>query len=270
MISNVNKYIKLISKFPRVTREEENELAIKIKSGCRKSYEKLYHSNLGLVVTIASSFANSKISIMDLISEGNIGLLKAVERYKSGNTKFSSYANFWIKQKIYEFIKHNRTLVKIPQDAYSLTKKIEKSTRLLYVELRREPTEKEIALDLNLTEFVIRKNIRYQFTEQSIDEYSDDDDKALEIVDNSPPQQGRDIVKSEVTTEMRLAIKSVGQPVQQKIIKMLYGIQPYGKTYSVQETAKKLKCSGQTIRLSQKLTLRQLKTYCIEKGLDKI
>ncbi len=269
MISNVNKYIKLISKFPRVTREEENELAVKIKSGCRKSYEKLYHSNLGLVVTIASSFANSKISVMDLISEGNIGLLKAVERYNSGNTKFSSYANFWIKQKIYEFIKHNRTLVSIPQDAYSLTQKIERSTRLLYVELRREPTEKEIALDLNLTEFVIRKNILYQFTEQSIDEYSEDD-QALEMVDNSPIQQGRNIVKSEVTTEMRLAIKSIRQPAQQKIIKMLYGIKPYDKTYSIQETAKKLNCSGQTIRLSQKLTLRQLKTYCIEKGLDKI
>ena len=158
----------------------------------------------------------------------------------------------------------------MPQDEYALTRNIEKSTRLLYVELKREPTEKEIALDLNVTEFVIRKNIRYQFTEQSIDEYSSDDDQALEILDNSPIQQGYSIIKKEVTSEMRLAIKSIKTPVQQKIIKMLYGIKPYGKTYSVQETAQKLNCSGQTIRQSQKITLRQLKTYCIARGLDKV
>ena len=269
MISDVNKYKKLISKFPRITREEENELAVKIKSGCNESYEKLYHSNLGLVVTIASSFANSKISIMDLISEGNIGLMKAVEKYESGNYKFSSYANFWIKQKIYTFIQNNRTLVKIPKDAYSLTQKIEKSTKLLHLELRRKPTAKEIAINLNTTEYTVKKNILYQFTEQSIYDVNQDD-QTLEIVDNSPIQQGRNIIKSEITTEMRLAIRGIKKPIQQQIIKMLYGITPYKKAYSIKETAVELNYSVERVGQFKRITLRQLKTYCIERGLDKV
>ena len=146
-------YMQSIGKFPLVSQEEEAELAKRIAKGDNDARDQLISSNLRLVVKIAHDFKGLGLPLLDLISEGNIGLMRAVEKFDpSKGDKLSSYAAWWIKQSMRRALANQARIIRIPVQSASKIGKIQNAKAKLIQKLGREPTDKEIANEINLTE----------------------------------------------------------------------------------------------------------------------
>lgn len=146
-------YMQNIGQYPLVTPEEEVELAALIKGGDKEARTKLIRSNLRLVVKIAHDFKGLGLPLLDLISEGNIGLMRAVEKFDpSKGAKLSSYAAWWIKQSMRRALANQARTIRIPVQSASKISKIQAARVKLTEKLGREPTDQEIAAEVNLTQ----------------------------------------------------------------------------------------------------------------------
>ena len=144
-------YLKEINEVPLLSPEEEKELARRIKKGDMKAREKMIRANLRLVVSIAKNYVNRGLSFMDLIEEGNIGLMKAVERFDpEENCRFSTYATWWIKQAIRRALINTVKTVRIPSYMVELVSKWKTVAMELTYRLGRQPTAPEVAHELNI------------------------------------------------------------------------------------------------------------------------
>ena len=149
--SGIQLYLNEIGKFPLLSREEEVELAEKIKAGDRKARERMISSNLRLVVKIAYDYQNYGLPVTDLISEGNIGLIKAVERFDpEKGVKLSTYASLWIKQSIKRALANQSKTIRLPVHLVDRISQIYKVSRQLAEELGREPTNEELGDTLEI------------------------------------------------------------------------------------------------------------------------
>ena len=146
-------YMQSIGKYPLVSQEEEAKLAKRIAAGDDSARDQLISSNLRLVVKIAHDFKGLGLPLLDLISEGNIGLMRAVEKFDpSKGAKLSSYAAWWIKQSMRRALANQARTIRIPVQSASKIGKIQNAKAKLTQKLGREPTDKEIANEINLTE----------------------------------------------------------------------------------------------------------------------
>ena len=146
-------YMQNIGQYPLVSTEEEVDLAARISEGDTEARSKLIRSNLRLVVKIAHDFKGLGLPLLDLISEGNIGLMRAVEKFDpSKGAKLSSYAAWWIKQSMRRALANQARTIRIPVQSASKISKIQTAKQKLTEEMGREPTDKEIAAEVNLTE----------------------------------------------------------------------------------------------------------------------
>jgi RNA polymerase primary sigma factor len=127
--SEINRYLQDVRKYPTLTREEENKLIIKIKNGCEKSKDTLIHSNLRFVIKMAKQYQNQGLSMSDLISEGNYGLLKAAQRYDYNQTevRFLSYAIWWVKQSMLQSLHENSRSIRLPVNVINEMNKLRKT-----------------------------------------------------------------------------------------------------------------------------------------------
>ena len=152
-IDTMKLYMLNIGQYPLVSTEEEAELAAKISKGDNEAKSKLIQSNLRLVVKIAHDFKGLGLPLQDLISEGNIGLMRAVEKFDpSKGAKLSSYAAWWIKQSMHRALANQTRTIRIPVQSIVKISKINMVQQKLTEKLGREPTDKEIAAEVNLTE----------------------------------------------------------------------------------------------------------------------
>ena len=146
MESSSKLYSKSVDKFALLTKEEESELAQKVKAGDKRAREKLINHNLRLVLGIARRYMNKGLSLEDLIQEGNIGLIKAVDKIDpEKEARFATYASFWIRQSILLAIANQARIVRIPANVVDDIRKLNTTLFLLFKELGREPTNEEIA-----------------------------------------------------------------------------------------------------------------------------
>lgn len=160
---SVNRYFQEVNKYPMITADEEAELTRRIKQGDKNALDKLILANLRFVISVAKQFQSRGLSFPDLINEGNIGLVKAAERFdETRGFKFISYAVWWIRQSIIQAISNNTRIVRLPINRLSSINKIAKAIPLLEQELEREPTNEEIAthLDLNIEDIEIANKIK--------------------------------------------------------------------------------------------------------------
>src|SRR6201747_868348 len=142
----VEKYLQEISKIPMITPEEETILAQKIKQGDQAALEKLTKANLRFVVSVAKQYQNQGLSLSDLINEGNLGLIKAAQRFdETRGFKFISYAVWWIRQSILQALAEQSRIVRLPLNKVGLSNRIQKAYSLLEQEYEREPSADEIA-----------------------------------------------------------------------------------------------------------------------------
>src|SRR5574342_124222 len=151
--ASLDKYLQEIGKEELITVEEEVELAQRIKKGDRLALEKLTRANLRFVVSVAKQYQNQGLSLPDLINEGNLGLIKAAEKFdETRGFKFISYAVWWIRQSILQALAEQSRIVRLPLNRVGTLHKIGKVSSSLQQDLGREPSPNEIAIELSLTE----------------------------------------------------------------------------------------------------------------------
>src|SRR4028118_649514 len=147
----VEKYLQEISKIPMITPEEETILAQKIKMGDQRALERLTTANLRFVVSVAKQYQHQGLSLSDLINEGNLGLIKAAQRFdETKGFKFISYAVWWIRQSILQALAEQARIVRLPLNKVGLTNRLSRAYSQLEQEFEREPTPEELAFHLDM------------------------------------------------------------------------------------------------------------------------
>jgi RNA polymerase primary sigma factor len=175
--TGLTRYLREIGRIPLLTPEQEIELSGKIKEGDAQAREQMINSNLRLVVTIAHDYANLGLPLLDLISEGNIGLTKAVERFDpSKGAKLSTYAAWWIKQTIKRALANQSKTIRLPVHLVDKITKVRRVSLQMSDELGREPTEDELSEELGIASGKVRQLKSVAIRPASLDAPSADDD----------------------------------------------------------------------------------------------
>src|SRR6266496_891486 len=177
--TGLNRYLREIGRIPLLTPQQESELAAKIKKGDAKAREQMINANLRLVVTIAHDYANLGLPLLDLISEGNIGLTKAVERFDPGKgAKLSTYAAWWIKQSIKRALANQSKTIRLPVHLVDKIAKVRRVSLQMSDELGREPTEDELGDELGIASEKVARLKILGIRPASLDAPLVDDDSA--------------------------------------------------------------------------------------------
>jgi RNA polymerase primary sigma factor len=168
--SSLDQYLKEISVYPLLKREDEVELAQRIRKGDEEALDKLVRSNLRFVVSVAKKYQNQGVALSDLINEGNVGLIRAAHKFdETKGIKFISYAVWWIRQAILQALAEQSRIVRVPLNRAGALHRIGKRSAALRQELGREPTVEELADELDLSEDEVRRTLSLSQTHLSLD-----------------------------------------------------------------------------------------------------
>jgi RNA polymerase primary sigma factor len=168
--SSLDQYLKEISAYPLLNREDEVELATRIRVGDEEALDKLVRSNLRFVVSVAKKYQNQGVALGDLINEGNLGLIRAAHKFdETKGIKFISYAVWWIRQAILQALAEQSRIVRVPLNRAGALHRIGKRSSLLLQELGREPTVEEIADELDLSHDEVKRTLAISQTHISLD-----------------------------------------------------------------------------------------------------
>ncbi len=259
--SGIKIYLREIGQIPLLTPEEEIDLAAKIKKGDKEARAKMIRSNLRLVVKIAHDYGNLGLPLLDLISEGNIGLMKAVERFdpaKGG--KLSTYAAWWIKQSIKRALANQSKTIRLPVHLVDKISKMRRVALQMSEELGREPTDEELAEEVGLSSAKVSQLKTVSIRPASLDAPISDDDTTEfgEIVGDmealTPFEQLRDRnLRDEVSD-----LLAVLDEREKKIIFSRFGLDG-GKAKTLEEVGKKFGVTRERIRQLQNIALMKLR-----------
>ncbi len=185
---SLEKYLQEIGKVDLITPEEEVQLAIRIKQGDQKALEKLTNANLRFVVSVAKQYQNQGLSLSDLINEGNLGLIKAAQRFdETRGFKFISYAVWWIRQSILQALAEQSRIVRLPLNKVGLTNKISKAYSQLEQEFEREPSSEELAslLEIGLEEVETTLGVAARHISMDAPFIDGEDNTLLDVLENA-------------------------------------------------------------------------------------
>ena len=265
---SIKSYMKSISSIPLVKRADEAELAKLIEAGSDEAREKMIVGNLRLVVKIAHDFKSLGVPLSDLIAEGNIGLMKAVEKFRPDKgAKFSSYGAWWIKQSMRRAIADQSRVIRIPIQSAVKIKKIQKASLELAERLGRIPTEKEIADELEISEKtvqtlkgsansnVVSLNAFFQVGEEG--SLSD----ILPDLSSYTPEESLD--EQEIRTYIRKVIDTKLKERERLILKLRYGIGG-GQPKTLEEVSEIIGRTRERVRQIQHQALRKVALYMDE------
>ena len=168
--SSLDQYLKEISAYPLLKREDEIELAQRIRQGDEEALDKLVRSNLRFVVSVAKKYQNQGVALGDLINEGNLGLIRAAHKFdETKGIKFISYAVWWIRQAILQALAEQSRIVRVPLNRAGALHRIGKRSSTMYQELGREPTVDEIADELDISQEEVERTLAISQTHLSLD-----------------------------------------------------------------------------------------------------
>jgi RNA polymerase primary sigma factor len=168
--SSLDQYLKEISAYKLLTREEEVDLAQRIRKGEAEALDRLVRSNLRFVVSVAKKYQNQGVALSDLINEGNLGLIRAAHKFdETKGIKFISYAVWWIRQAILQALAEQSRIVRVPLNRAGALHRIGKRSAMLLQELGREPTVEELADELDISEDEVRRTLSLSQTHLSLD-----------------------------------------------------------------------------------------------------
>jgi len=184
---SLEKYLQEIGKVDLITPEEEVNLAIRIKQGDQRALEKLTKANLRFVVSVAKQYQNQGLSLSDLINEGNLGLIKAAQRFdETRGFKFISYAVWWIRQSILQALAEQSRIVRLPLNKVGLSNKISKAYSQLEQEYEREPSPDELAtiLEINTDEVEATLGVAARHVSMDVPFIDGEDNSLLDVLEN--------------------------------------------------------------------------------------
>lgn len=221
----VEKYLQEVSKIPLITAEEETVLAQKIRMGDKRALEKLTTANLRFVVSVAKQYQHQGLSLSDLINEGNLGLIKAAQRFdETKGFKFISYAVWWIRQSILQALAEQGRLVRLPQNKIGTYNKANKAYVAFEQENEREPSTEELAQLMDMTEIEVNTLFQSNMRHTSLDaplQQSEDGVHAdfLEGTDRSD----EDVLKDSMRQEIKRILKTLSQR-ESEIVSTFFGL----------------------------------------------
>jgi RNA polymerase primary sigma factor len=253
-------YFKQVEQISPLTVEEEVELAQKVKKGDLTAQEKLIKANLKLVIDIAQKYKNCGLGFMDLIQEGNIGLIKAVGKFDyNKGYRFSTYAQWWINKAIIKAIQDKAKNIRLPNYIMDYITKINK------LEFGDNLSEEELLEKLNITTQMLNEIISQRENILSLDVYIDDkENTTLGDIIASDENIEENVTNKIERQEIRNALKIL-TPLERTVIKMRYGI-GYKEPYSLKEIGKRIGYSYSRVRDIEIQALNKLRQYFIGKG----
>jgi len=267
--SALKLYLREIGFSPLLTAKEEIELAKKIKKGDAKARCKMIESNLRLVVKIAKRYVSSGMDLLDLIEEGNIGLMKAVEKFDSKlGFRFSTYAIWWIRQVIERAIMNQNRLVRLPVHVVQKLQSYRKAIRELNKTLNREPTSKEIAQAMKKPVFEIEQMMKLDNGMVSIDATISEDGSGNSFSDSMVDTSNVDPARQmQAEAMVCLVDKWLGKldKIQSEIIARRFGLRGYDKS-TLEVVSKAMKINREKVRQMQNTGLYKLRNIMREQG----
>ena len=260
---SIKNYFKDLRKLGTISGDEQAELAIKAKKGDQKSMNKLVESNLRFVLAIAKEYSWSGMPLEELSSEGNIGLIRAVNKFdETKGVKFISYAVWWIRQSIMQSVYENGNTVRLPINKINNISKINKATDKLYQNLDREPTIEEIVLATELTEREVKVSVNDVMSYVSIDgKIKEDSD--TEISEFIPGETMDDIDKKINISSLKEEINSVFEGLSDReihILNMHFGLNGFYEM-SLKEIGEELGLTNERVRQIKEFSLKKLRMY---------
>ncbi|MCS7162681.1 MAG: RNA polymerase sigma factor RpoD/SigA [Bacteroidia bacterium] len=261
---SLDKYLQEIGKVPLLTVEEEAELARRIRQGDEEALEKLVKANLRFVVSVAKQYQNQGLPLTDLISEGNLGLIKAAKRFdETRGFKFISYAVWWIRQSILQALAEQSRIVRLPLNRVGALNKINKVYARLEQEYEREPSAEEIAeaLEGALTPEEVAEIIRQSARHVSLDApiAPGEETRFIDVLENPDlPQPDQILMQESLRQEISKALAMLEER-EAEIVRMHFGI---GQRYpmTLDEIAEKLNLTRERVRQIKEKAIRKLRT----------
>ena len=259
--TSFEKYLQDISKEAMITPDEEVELAQKIRQGDKAALDKLVKANLRFVVSVAKQYQNQGLSLQDLINEGNLGLIKAAQRFdETRGFKFISYAVWWIRQSISHAIADQSRIVRLPVNQLGTVNRVKKESAILEQIHHRQPTIEEISDRMNLARDKIKEILKISTRHLSMDAPVSDDDDTL-FIDTYVSEDG-------ARTDMLLINESMPREVskslaildekERDLICMFFGI-GHSHEYTLDEIAEHFCISRENARQIKEKALKKLK-----------
>jgi RNA polymerase primary sigma factor len=261
---SVRLYLREIGKIPLLSPEEELDLAHKVKEGDKDAKDKMAEANMRLVVSIAKRYSGRGLDFLDLIQEGNTGLLRAVEKFDPDKGfKFSTYATWWIRQAITRAIADQARTIRIPVHMVETINKLLRTQRRLTQELNREPTNEEIAaamdMEVDKVEYVMK--IKQDITSLDANVRDDDDDSVLaDFIEDDEAVSPEDAATTQLLKEQVKDMLGVLTDREQKILKMRFGLED-GKSHTLEEVGQEFSVTRERIRQIEAKALSKLRKH---------
>ena len=257
----VRMYLKEIGKVPLLTGAEERELAICMEQGDEEAKKKLCESNLRLVVSIAKRYLNRGLSFLDLIQEGNLGLIKAVDKFDyTKGYKFSTYATWWIRQAITRSIADQARTIRIPVHMVETINKLIRISRQLLQELGREPTSEEIAKEMGITVEKVREIKKISQDPVSLETpIGEEEDSHLGdfIPDDDVPAPVEAAAYSMLKEQLMEVLDTLSDR-EKKVLMLRFGLED-GRPRTLEEVGKEFNVTRERIRQIEAKALRKLR-----------
>ena len=259
--ASLDKYLQEIGREELVTPDEEVELAQRIRKGDQEALEKLTRANLRFVVSVAKQYQNQGLSLPDLINEGNLGLIKAAEKFdETRGFKFISYAVWWIRQSILQALAEQSRIVRLPLNQVGSLNKINKALSKFEQEYERAPSNEELSEMIDVPKDKISDTLRVGSRHVSVDApfVEGEDNSLLDVLPNDDsPSADKTLVNESLTTEIERALSTLTDR-EREIIKSFFGIGCQEMT--LEEIGERFGLTRERVRQIKEKAIRRLKS----------
>ncbi|MBT8184903.1 MAG: RNA polymerase sigma factor RpoD/SigA [Flavobacteriaceae bacterium] len=259
--ASLDKYLQEIGKVDLITADEEVELAQRIKAGDQAALEKLTKANLRFVVSVAKQYQNQGLTLPDLINEGNLGLIKAAQRFdETRGFKFISYAVWWIRQSILQALAEQSRIVRLPLNKIGSINKINKTFAFLEQAHERMPSAEEIARELDMTVEDVKQSLKNSGRHVSMDApLIDGEDSNLYDVLRSgeSPNPDKDLLHESLRTEIERALETL-TPREADVIRLYFGLAGQ-HSMTLEEIGETFDLTRERVRQIKEKAIRRLK-----------
>lgn len=269
---SVRLYLHEIGKIDLLTAEEEIELALKIREGNQRAKDKMAEANMRLVVSIAKRYTGRGLDFLDLIQEGNTGLLRAVEKFDPDKGfKFSTYATWWIRQAITRAIADQARTIRIPVHMVETINKLLRTQRRMTQKLNREPTIEELSKELEMEpekiEYIMKIKQDISSLDAAVGRDGEEDDSVLgDFIEDEETVSPEDSAASQLLKEQISDILNTLSDREQKIIRMRFGLDG-GKNHTLEEVGQEFAVTRERIRQIEAKALTKLRKHKDSKKL---
>ena len=257
----VRMYLKEIGKVSLLTQEEEIELAARMSQGDEEAKRRMAEANLRLVVSIAKRYVGRGMLFLDLIQEGNLGLIKAVEKFDyTKGYKFSTYATWWIRQAITRAIADQARTIRIPVHMVETINKVIRVSRQLLQELGHDPSAEEIAAEMNIPVEKVRDILKIAQEPVSLETpIGEEEDSHLgDFIPDEDASEPSEAASFSLLKEQLMSVLATLTPREEKVLRLRFGIED-GRTRTLEEVGKEFNVTRERIRQIEAKALRKLR-----------